>query len=115
MLYFIFHRGPEWCAPPLMYGAHDICGVNWQRNHFSGNFWWSSCNYINRKQSKPLSTLTKNDRMKAESWLGNELPPPHVLCMHRSMKSSTKFVDHYGDVYPANFYLNAPLGLNCDK
>jgi hypothetical protein len=125
MQYFIFNRGPEWCVPPLRSGEKDICGVNWKRNHFSGNFWWSSCRYIVHKQHEPLTLLHGlKDRIKAEMWLGNnELPKPRVLCLHqatslpksRRRHGVLKRLDHYRETYPPFRYRNAPIGRSCNE
>jgi hypothetical protein len=36
---------PSICLRAL-YTGHSTCGVNFQFDHYSGNFWWASCNHI---------------------------------------------------------------------
>jgi hypothetical protein len=119
MQYFIFHRGPEWCVPFLVRGEKDICGVNWEKNHFPGNFWWSSCMYIANKKRLPFSHIRYGvDRYAAELWLAqNEIPPPRVFCMHRALlpngeRHSFPF-PFYSNSYPSHNYVNATIGKYC--
>merc|ERR1711918_75634 len=35
--------------------------------HYSGNFWWASCNYI--RTLKPFSESERRNRFYAEDWL----------------------------------------------
>jgi hypothetical protein len=60
MMYFLVDKHQD-CIEALDYC--DACGVeyNYQREFFSGNFWWANSSYI-----RQLSKLTSNNRWCAE-------------------------------------------------
>lgn len=52
--------------------SYDACGVNLCDNpqkHFSGNFWWSKSDYINKLPE--IDSVNKNHRWNAEFWIGS--------------------------------------------
>jgi hypothetical protein len=69
MSYFVIERYKT-CLETLK--TYDACGVNLSHNpskHFSGNFWWSKSEYINKLPE--IDTVNKNHRWNAEFWIGS--------------------------------------------
>jgi hypothetical protein len=53
--------------------THDIAGCHWQGRYFAGNFWWAKAGYL--KTLPPvLPAVREEDRLAAESWLGEGQP-----------------------------------------
>lgn len=78
--YFIIER---WKACVRGLEGYDVCGVEWQENHFSGNFWWATSNYIKTLES---DVACHNDRLKAEiAFIGTK--NPHVNCLNHAGKN----------------------------
>ena len=51
---------------------YNTCGALWNEvpvSHYSGNFWWASCNYI--RTLKPFSESERRNRFYAEDWLSS--------------------------------------------
>ena len=96
MLYFLVEKHQK-CLFDLK--NNDVLGCDYyDRNdgvplHFSGNFWWSTSNYI--KSLDPTFLVSKQD---AEMWICKN--NPKIVEYHRSP------VDHYMDPYPRKMYLD---------
>ena len=93
MLYFV-------CNAPLCLDkldAYDTAGCNFlekPHNHYSGNFWWSTANYINT-----LSLESFTDKMSAEWWI---LSGKGKFC---TLYSSS--VNHFNSAFPKEMYINS--------
>jgi hypothetical protein len=69
MSYFVIEQFKT-CLEKLQ--SHDACGVNLcdkPQKHFSGNFWWSKSEYINKLPE--INNINKNHRWNAEFWIGS--------------------------------------------
>ena len=95
MEYFLIEKY-EMCLESL--NNHDVCGVNFLpgRPHFSGNFWWSTCDHLKR-----LKCLTpeKVDRLYCEYWLFD---------IDKEIKRKEIYnsgLDHYKNLYPKEKYV----------
>ena len=69
MEYFIIENY-ESCL--VILDKYDACGVNLCSNptkHFSGNFWWSTSEYI--KKLTDLKDIDRGHRWNAEFWIGS--------------------------------------------
>ena len=69
MSYFIIKKYTD-CLEILK--SYDACGVNLcfsPQKHFSGNFWWSKSDYINKLPE--IDSINKNHRWNAEFWIGS--------------------------------------------
>lgn len=123
MQYFNIERWED-CVEKLEEG-YDCCGVSWIKredlagniptegkryigNHFSGNFWWARCDYI---QTLPdplkveeyvhipsLMDSFKNYRYAFEVWIGDERTKYYSF--HQAN------VHHYHENYPREKYAN---------
>jgi hypothetical protein len=70
MEHFVVTRYHE-CLAALERGF-DTCGVNLKplpRRHYSGNFWWARCRFVNTLPS--VTSLDQTDRFAAEYWLSH--------------------------------------------
>ena len=68
--YFLIER-PQLCLEELWFRNASTCGTNWHwrmKNHYSGNFWSSSCHHI-VENLRPLGNSDTN-YVAAEFWLG---------------------------------------------
>ena len=99
MLYFNVHLY-EIAVPNLSYS--DACGVNYQGNHYSGNYWWSKSSYI-RKLSKSPAPDQAN-WVAPETWLTSlgrrEKPVEHCKIVNLWRSG----VSHYKNPYPETNY-----------
>jgi hypothetical protein len=72
MEYFTIEKWRD-CVQKLKEG-YDCCGVEWRTDwegyfpHFSGNFWWSTTDYVNTLDH---SYLDKEGRYFREFWIGS--------------------------------------------
>ena len=74
--------------------SYDTVGCNYleaPHPHYSGNFWWSTTDYLKR-----LSTDSLSDKMSAEWWILSGSPKIHVLY------SSNR--NHFLEAYPSDKY-----------
>lgn len=114
--------------------SHDTCG--WRispipRIHYSGNFWWARCQYINTLMdplapinnqtfvdvSKPYSTcLTTEGRYFSEAWIGTGVNIHPADCMNASIDTSYLFgykMPSVTDQYCPGEADARPAGLPC--
>jgi hypothetical protein len=59
--------------------GYDVSGVNWSKkpwNHFSGNFWWASSDYIS-SLDHPVDPAS--DRLQYEKWVGSKAESVHSM------------------------------------
>ena len=87
MTYFILEK-METCINFIEQGF-DAVGVDWStkpNNHFSGNFWWASSNYIKSLPPVDPDNVFINNlptqRHFAEFWIGYNSPT--IKCLHNS-------------------------------
>ncbi len=83
---------------------NDSCGVNYQDDHYSGNFWWSKSEYI--KDLSALSLSGERHPLAAEMWLtcgGLRENTRRSACKPVSLWTSG--VNHYRDPYPESSYV----------
>lgn len=87
MSYFILEQ-MKTCID-FIYQGYDAVGVDWQEKpnkHFSGNFWWSSSNYIKNLPFLEVDKVYIKDlpskRHFSEFWIG--INSPKVKCLHNS-------------------------------
>jgi hypothetical protein len=60
---------PEYCIEALRTGQASSCGVDLTGGHFSGNFWWATCKYIN---SIPITPCEREKGYTCgEMWIGS--------------------------------------------
>jgi hypothetical protein len=84
MEYFVIEKWTN-CVQKLDEG-YDCCGVEWRTDwlgdlpHFSGNFWWSTTDYINTLDH---SYLDKPGRYFRESWIGSNIGVKKFEFHHR--------------------------------
>lgn len=99
MLYFNVHLY-EIAVKNLKYS--DACGVNYQCNQYSGNYWWSKSSYI-RKLSK-LPPPDQANNVVPETWLTSHglRDKPGEHCKIVSLWRSG--VSHYKNPYPETDY-----------
>jgi predicted O-methyltransferase YrrM len=101
--YFVIEKWSN-CLRDLLQDKADICGalyvnefkfLNYKlQNYFSGNFWWSKANYINKLPSiVNLYLHNLENRTIAELWLGMS---PHVWISYYGENVSSWY-DHYFD------------------
>lgn len=61
----------------------DCCGVEWRNSpydHFSGNFWWATTEYINKLPNiDTYWNQYKHDRIMSEMWIGFGNPRPRIF------------------------------------
>lgn len=101
MEYFCINKYRE-CLDVLQ--THDTVGVNLLKQphwHYSGNFWWSKSEYINKlkrfKVENASMANTIDEKMYCEYWLlDNKKANPYTL--HQSN------IDHYWSTYPESSY-----------
>ena len=103
MEHFVIGRWTE-CIAALK--TSDTCGVNWLMHpspHYSGNFWWATCDYIRTLPSSPNPVLgwTEPARTACEAWIG-------CNGQIRSAELHNSNVNHYLQRYPRTKY--AALG-----
>ncbi len=101
MLYFNVHLY-RFALQALEY--NDSCGVNYQDEHYSGNFWWSKSEYI--RDLNKLSPSAERDPLAPELWLtcrGLRDNPTRSACAPASLWTSG--VNHYDDPYPDRHYV----------
>lgn len=95
MLYFLVNKYAN-CFDLLK--KYDVIGCNYTQqpfNHFSGNFWWATSNYI-----KNLKILPNNcTRHEAEWWI---LSTKFV----KSYEIHNSLTNHYHFLYPKDKYVN---------
>jgi len=105
MMFFLFER---WylCANSLLHGA-KTCGVKKEEipfQHYSGNFWWSSCDYIARvKTPCPSGNALRH---AAEFWLISDVM---LLNETRAALELWHGTPGYFDPYPRDRYDCADL------
>ena len=99
MNYFCIEKWEE--AIPLL-DKYDALGCNYFEDtwlghypHFSGNFWWSSTDYITTLDHSFLETSRRWDR---EFWIGTGNGN-----MHEIYNSE---VDHFREIFPRSAYLD---------
>jgi hypothetical protein len=102
MNYFCVERWEE--VVPLL-DVYDAVGCNYVEKtwlghypHFSGNFWWSSTDYLVTLDHSFLETTRRWDR---EFWIGTGKGK-----MHEMYNSE---VDHFQQPYPRINYVNKPI------
>lgn len=94
MEYFNIDRWQD-CVDKLEQGE-ELAGCEWHGNHFSGNFWWASSEYI--KQLPPMYSYwkgTQHCRIDAEVYIGkacsqkiyNFYSCPHNLYLYKIPES----------------------------
>jgi len=91
MLYFLLKKDNKG-----LLNTFDCIGCNYKNDplpHFSGNFWWSNCDYLSS-----LPFITTTDKNDAEYHLFKNNPK------WKSLHNST--VNHYHSVYPKENYQN---------
>lgn len=74
--------------------SYDTVGCNYleaPNPHYSGNFWWSTTDYL-----KTVSTDSLSDKMSAEWWLLSGSPRIHVLY--------SSGINHFLEAYPSDKY-----------
>lgn len=49
---------------------YDTCGALFNKDHYAGNFWWSTSNHV--KQISEPTDLEMSERMNAEFWIGKK-------------------------------------------
>ena len=78
MEYFLFET--DACLQKLLAGAKS-CGVEKHGNHYSGNFFWAACAYVN---TLPELELETDNYTGAEMWigLGDGFDGPEHVCAH---------------------------------
>lgn len=90
-----------------LYDGHSACGAEYQDMHFSGNFWWASCNHV--AMLPPLWDPI-NNAWEAEFFLTNvsksweQRDPFGVECAFRPFHCR---VDHYWKHCPRGKYVSA--------
>lgn len=56
---------------------HDVCGVDFRKepqSHFSGNFWWANCQYLNKLEEPEKTYSSLTPRHRSEFWIGTKSP-----------------------------------------
>jgi hypothetical protein len=97
--YFILEQ-PEGCFRHLLDDNFDACGANKELSpwpHFSGNFWWARCSYIN--QLEPPATYRADHPDAPERWIGS-LPQARLYECYNSHANP----NHYEILYPRSIY-----------
>ena len=104
MQYFCITNWRE-CYQALQEG-YDIAGAMWQCNtsmgyrpHFSGNFWWATCRYINTLTAEALESNFRYDR---EFWIGTG--QPKVKNLWESKYNNVLIANHYCQPYAKDIY-----------
>ncbi len=95
MEYFLIEKYPK-CLAKLEQG-YDTCGVNWTtapRNHYSGNFWWVTCQYL----QKLIDVAPTPDYLGPEMWLCTKNP--------RAWSMQNSGISHYIHPYPRAMYVD---------
>ena len=81
--------------------VYDTVGVNICKPpgpcHYSGNFWWSKSNYINRLEPCTNKTYNAPEFWLCEKYIGK------YACLWQSN------INHYHSMYPIQEYLNKPI------
>jgi hypothetical protein len=93
MMYFLVEKY-DTCLEML--DTYSNVGNNYKDEphpHFSGNFWWTTSNYIST-----LQAITSDIRHDCEWWLLNDDPNVSKYTMHNDD------VDHYLEDYPRSLY-----------
>jgi hypothetical protein len=72
MEYFLLER-PELCIDQIVNKGAGSCGIMFNRNHYSGNFWAANCDYL--RQLSPIDMNIKQNYVKAEMWIGDKRGP----------------------------------------
>lgn len=72
MQYFIIERHED-CIQAL--NNHDVAGIEWHFDHFAGNFWWATSNYIKRIEKPVEGNNAMGIRFLAEfNFINNNSP-----------------------------------------
>lgn len=94
---------------------YDHCGVNWTseikntwiKQHYSGNFWWATSNYIKTLPNMDTRLKFNNQRDLIdliEFWIGRNLRGKHHS-LHQSIPDKFKMLSfHYKYQYPRIIY-----------
>jgi hypothetical protein len=89
-VYMEYYNIVLWKDMLLALDEYDVVGVNFKTKpwpHFSGNFWWSTVEYISSLPSPVINT-----RSDSESWIG--INNPRFLC------SAASGINHYAHSFP---------------
>jgi hypothetical protein len=127
MQYFVLWQWKD-CANALLYEHVDVCGVDYHDAsrdnvgfpHFSGNIWWSTCEYIRRQKRSPLGPASQHLRSR----IGNPgwfMPPSRpyaeawLLDQERDEKPAVirNCYDAHTNFYDKGFDINRVIGLDC--
>jgi hypothetical protein len=100
MEHFVLVRHRE-CLAALDQGGFDTCGVDMNPNpvrHYSGNFYWAKCSYINTLQR--VETLDWANRHEAEFWIARSSEADTwrpKMCFNSTLNlySSTMLPEYY--------------------
>lgn len=108
---------PQGCFKALTEGGFQVCGLEaatFPQKHYSGNFWWARCDFINTlphpwtyqmgtvgggKEQKDIDFATF---VSPEVWIGSQAP--------RMFNCWGKHLDHFFYEYPRSLY----VGAQCD-
>lgn len=100
-LYFLV-EAPQGCLRALASGRYDACGANMRAApspHFSGNFWWASCEHV-RALPSPMAPppAGRDPFFWPEMWLGSGGRARFLSCFDSG-------VDHYLTEYSRANYV----------
>jgi hypothetical protein len=81
MEYFLLER-PELCIDQIINKGAGSCGIMWDENHYSGNFWAANCDYL--RLLSPIDMSVEQNYVMGETWVGEKSGPedgrrPHSL------------------------------------
>ena len=106
MMYWMMARN-DLCIDILNRGFNTV-GVNYTHEHYSGNFWWFSSNYL-----KKLDYIQNiNDRMMAEKILFSKYEKNKHICLtkNRYYSFDLPFLSKYFDTRLGLYYF--PINVN---
>jgi hypothetical protein len=72
MEYFLLER-PELCIDQIVNKGAGSCGIMFNHNHYSGNFWAASCDYL--RLIEPIDMDVTQNYIKGELWVGDKRGP----------------------------------------
>ena len=105
MMYFLVEKYENCIELLNTYDAVGCNEINGKNNHFSGNFWWTTSEYISTLNKVPTSEPV--DRHLSEWWI---LTNPNVKskCIYNSD------TNHYETRYPRNMYAPTRVKMLCN-
>ena len=81
--------------------AYNTYGVNWHKNHYSGNFWWTYAGHI-QNLTEPVFSDTLEARQQLEYWVSGYPNMNPYLKPYCAFESG---VNHYTDLFPRERYV----------